>query len=233
MKLRRPWLIGLAALLGAVVIRLWMGTIRYRIRFHDARIHPTDPRIERFLYAFWHEALLFPAIMRTPVHVLISQHRDGELIARVCRHLGMRVVRGSSTRGGDKALLEMRRRGRSSHLGVTPDGPHGPRGVVKLGVVFLASCTGLPIVPVGVAYGSLWRARSWDRFMVPVPWTWARCVVATPIQVPAKLTREGLESYRQLIQERLAWANEAAEHWAETERERRLLDGKRQRSSAA
>ena len=122
---------------------------------------------------------------RRDIHVLISEHADGQMIAEACRHLGFRVVRGSATRGGVEAVRQMVRRSRSAHLAITPDGPRGPRRQVQPGVVYLAAPTGLPIVPFGIAFERAWRMNSWDRFAVPWPWSGAVCVTAEPIHVPA------------------------------------------------
>ncbi len=170
MKLRQPWMIGLAALLGAVVVRVWMSTLRYRVHLADRRVNPADPVFEgRYIYALWHETLMGMAgrTWGAKMHMLVSRHADGELIARICQHLGWGVVRGSTTRGGATALREMVGLSRHALLAVTPDGPRGPRRQVQPGVVFLASQTGLPIVPIGVADTQVWRGRSWDRFTVP------------------------------------------------------------------
>jgi lysophospholipid acyltransferase (LPLAT)-like uncharacterized protein len=217
MKLRNPWLIRLLALLGAWLIRTWMGTVRYCAVFADT-IHPTDVRRERYIYAFWHEGLLVPAAIKVKIHILISQHADGELIARTCRHLGHGVVRGSSTRGGGVALLELVRCSKRSHLGVTPDGPRGPRRQVKMGAIFMASTTGLPIVPLGIAFSHAWRLRSWDRFAIPRPWSTVFGVTAPAIHVPRKLDRNGLERFRLHLEDQLRQATEAAKNWAQTGR---------------
>jgi lysophospholipid acyltransferase (LPLAT)-like uncharacterized protein len=221
MKLRQPWLIRLIAFLGAWVIRVWMGTVRNCFSFAD-RVHPTDIRKERFIYAFWHETLLVPAAIRVKIHMLISQHADGELIARMCRHLGHDVVRGSSTRGGGTALLELVRCSKHSHLGVTPDGPRGPRRQAKMGAIYMASLTGLPIIPVGIGFTNAWRLKSWDRFAIPKPWTASLVVTGRAIHVPAKVAREHLESYRLLLEEEMVKVTAAAEKWAATGRRPRL-----------
>jgi lysophospholipid acyltransferase (LPLAT)-like uncharacterized protein len=106
------------------------------------------------ILAFWHSQQLMILIgyRGTGAHVLISQHGDGEIIARIIARFGHETVRGSSTRGGAGALRALIKVGRSGRdIGVTPDGPRGPRHVAKLGVIHLAKATGLPIVPVAFA----------------------------------------------------------------------------------
>ena len=171
MKIRHPAVIGLFAVFAGWLIRWWIGSLRCRIVNWADRPHPTDGRHERFIYSFWHETLMFHLGHRTRVNVLISQHADGEVIAQVCRRVGFNVVRGSSTRGGVKVLLEMVRSSGRGNFAVTPDGPRGPRRRVQPGMIFLASRTGLPIVPFGIGYARAWRAKSWDRFGVPMPWS--------------------------------------------------------------
>jgi lysophospholipid acyltransferase (LPLAT)-like uncharacterized protein len=215
MKLRHPRLIRILTLLAACLVRLWMRTMDLRL-FPPPGTgkHPADPRRARFIYAFWHETLLFPTALPAKIHVLISQHADGELIAQVCRYLRYGLVRGSTTRQGTQALLEMLRISRHSNILITPDGPRGPRRRVQRGLVFVASRTGLPVIPCGVGYQRAWRAPSWDRFAVPHPWSKAVCVGGPPVHVPPDLDRDGLERYRLLIEERMAEATQAAERLA-------------------
>lgn len=216
MKLRNPWLIRLCGFLASWVIRLWIGTLRYRIHFEGEHVYPADAGRARFIYIFWHETILFMAAFyrQAKAHVLISQHADGELIAQAARHLRVGVVRGSSTRGGAQALLDLLEVSRRSHLLVTPDGPRGPRRHVQAGLVFVASRTGLPVVPCGIGFTHAWRAPSWDRFAVPLPWTAAECVVGEPIHVPAKLDRRGIDHYMKRIEEEFLRATEKAERLA-------------------
>jgi lysophospholipid acyltransferase (LPLAT)-like uncharacterized protein len=215
MKLRSPWLIRLAALLIAGVIRTLMSTIRYRVVFLGCT-HPVDPREQRYIYAFWHESMLLPTVVKTQISVLISQHADGELIAQACQRLGIGAVRGSSTRGGGEAILELLKTGQHRHLAMTPDGPRGPRRRVQMGTIFLASHSGLPIVPFGVAYQRAWRFRSWDRFALPKPWSRAFAVVGQAMTVPPRLDRPEMERYRRLLEEQMLELTAAAERWAET-----------------
>jgi lysophospholipid acyltransferase (LPLAT)-like uncharacterized protein len=217
MKLRQPWLIKAAGFSAAVALRLWLGTLHYRYRPLGPNVDPKRPDCrQRYIYAFWHENLLLPAYHygRSDVHVLISQHADGELIAEVCRHLGFRTVRGSTARHGVEALRRLLKLGRAAHLGITPDGPRGPRRQVQPGLVYVAAKTGLPIVPTGFAYDRPWRARSWDRFAVPRPWSRATCVTAEPIRVPAEASRPQLEAYRRQVEDALLRAGDAAERLA-------------------
>ena len=214
MKLRHPTLIRLVAVLCAVLLRWWLGTLRTHAHVLDERNHPADPLVCRFIYAFWHEALLAPACMKVPVHVLISHHADGELIVQTCQQLGIGVVRGSTSRGGSQALLEMLKRIERSHIAITPDGPRGPRREVQLGTVFLASIADVSIVPIGVGFVKAWRFGSWDRFALPVPYSTVVGVVGCPIDVPAGLDRDGLNRYRLQLQREMLRLTSAAEAWA-------------------
>lgn len=189
MKLRSPMLIRAAAATGAVAVRAWLRTLRYRYLPQGPNFDPTSPDFVggRFAYAFWHEHILLPAYQfaRPDIHVLVSKHADGQLITGIVERLGFRTVRGSSTRGGVEAVRQMLDAGRSGHLAVTPDGPRGPRREAQAGVVYLAAKLGLPLVPFGCAYARCWRAKSWDRFAVPRPFTRAVLVTADAIDATA------------------------------------------------
>jgi len=156
----------------------------YTIRWQRVGVSYSNKRPERYLYAFWHaRMLMMPSPFRKTLfgnnhrrffgYMLISEHRDGGFIADVMHLLGIRTVRGSTTRGGRKAMLRMIRavRDKNCNLGITPDGPKGPREVVQKGTVQLAMKTGLPIVPVCYATRRQWRVNSWDRFYIPKPFS--------------------------------------------------------------
>jgi lysophospholipid acyltransferase (LPLAT)-like uncharacterized protein len=216
MKLRNPRLIRVVAFLAAFLVRAWIATLRVRSHSLDRRDHPLDIKDGPCIYAFWHETLLAPLNFRTraPWRVLISTHADGELIAQICRHLGVGTVRGSTTRGGGPALVALWDCQDPAHLLFHPDGPRGPRRKVHVGMVALASKTGFPIIGVGVEFRRAWRAKSWDRFAVPWPFTQVSAVIAEPIHVPQDLDRAGLESVRALAEDRMLEATEAAGRWA-------------------
>jgi lysophospholipid acyltransferase (LPLAT)-like uncharacterized protein len=215
MKLSHPLAIRLVAAMAALLVRLWLATTRVRVQCGDGQPHPTDPTDGRFVYAFWHEAMLGPIAVRPKARVLISQHRDGELIAQVCQWLGLGVIRGSTSRGGSQALLEMIRGSDPNHLAITPDGPRGPRRELKAGLVMVASQSGLPIVLVGVGFTRAWRAGSWDRFAVPLPFSTLVGVMSEPIMIPKDLDRGGMQHYQRTLEERLRELTSQAEEWAE------------------
>jgi hypothetical protein len=200
--MRYPRWMPLAAAAGAWLVLVLGATWRVmRVRQHE-RDALLD-RGERCIFAFWHARLL-PLVFthrRRCIAVLISRHRDGELIARIIKRLGFLTGRGSSTRGGEEGMREMLRHAEDGRLlGLTPDGPRGPAGRVKPGLVYLASRTGFPVIPVATAARRAWMLDSWDRFRVPHPF--ARVVVAygAPIAVPARLTDEAVEVWRVRIE---------------------------------
>ena len=214
MKIRQPWLIKVIGLVAAVLLRIWIWTVRYRYRPLGANVDPNRMKSEeRYIYAFWHENLLLPAYHygRGDIWVLISQHADGELIAQACRHLGFRLVRGSPKKGAPEAVRKMLRLAEKDHLAITPDGPRGPRRQVQMGLIWLASHTGRRIVPVGFAWDNAWRMCSWDRFALPVPFSRAVCVTGEPIAVPPTAGHADLETYRRNVQQAMDQANTAAE----------------------
>ncbi len=136
--------------IGAAVIRQLGRSMRLETRGQED-VDALYRKKQNIILAFWHaQQLMIPFGYRGPgAHVLISQHRDGEIIARIIATFGHHAVRGSSTRGGAVALRELIRLGRSGQdVVVTPDGPKGPAQVAKMGVIQLARASGLPIVPL-------------------------------------------------------------------------------------
>lgn len=191
---------------GPPLLTLYGGTLR--VRWVAPHHLGTDPhlRLHPSVVAFWHQrmVLLLHAYRKSGIVVLVSEHGDGEMVARVCRRLGYGLVRGSSTRGGVSATLALGRSlGEGATIAITPDGPRGPPHVFRDGAVYLASRHGLPILPMAVAYKRAWRAPTWDGFLLPVPWTRAIVTVGEPFHVPVKLSREDAESYRAEAERRL------------------------------
>ena len=163
-------------------------------------------RGEQVILAFWHSRIV---LMRfgyrgSKACIMNSIHRDGEIITRVLKRFGIAAVRGSSSRGwvsGLKGLIEAYRLGYD--LIVVPDGPRGPCQQAKSGVLQLARATGAPVYPT--AYSAAWHIRigSWDRLMIPFPFSRVVYVVGSPIFVPAETTPAQLEQKRQELEERL------------------------------
>lgn len=219
MKIQHPLLVRAIGATGAGLVRQLGRTLRYHFRYQDPSVDPEIARRtgQRYIYAFFHEVMLFPAYYWPwpEMHILISDHRDGELITQVVRRLGFGVVRGSTTRGGARALREMTHRVDRGHLCVTPDGPKGPRRHVHQGLAYLASRTGLPIVGAGMAFQGPWRAQSWDRFAVPRPFRAAACVVPEAVHVPPDADRDTIEACRLEVERRMQQATVEAEEWVE------------------
>jgi len=217
MKIRNPKVLRAISWLGARAMKAWIGTVHYQQRSVGPCFLPFVRGVTgRYIYAFWHEHMLLPAYhySRPDVHVLISTHSDGQLITDVAHQLGLRTVRGSTTRGGTEAMRQLLRLSRQSHIVITPDGPRGPRRVLQPGIVYLAAKTGLPIVTLGFGYSRAWRVRSWDRMAVPRPFSKGYCVTMPPIAVPRNVTPDNLEPYRTEVERSLRQADAIVEHWA-------------------
>jgi lysophospholipid acyltransferase (LPLAT)-like uncharacterized protein len=148
--------------------------------------------------------------------MLLSQHRDADVLTRTAYHMGFEFVRGSTYRGGMTSLRELVRRSRDMNLTITPDGPRGPRRKLAPGAVFLASKLGMPIVAMGFGYDRPWRLRTWDHHAVPRPFSRARAVVSPELHVPPELDRNGLERYRLGVEHLLTRLTLEAEAWAQS-----------------
>lgn len=202
------------SLVASWLFRIYIETICFRMRALGPNVDPRRKDLkQRFIYAFFHENALLPCFQfASPnIHVLISQHADGEMVAGVCRHLGVPTIRGSSTRGGVEATRKMVRAGRHCHIVVIPDGPRGPRRHVEPGLIFLASRTQLPIVVAGIGYRNPWRLPTWDRFAIPRPFSEALILTADPIVIPADLDKAQLEPHRAAVEAALVQLTERAE----------------------
>jgi lysophospholipid acyltransferase (LPLAT)-like uncharacterized protein len=216
-RFRGDGLIKLGGLVAAKSIVAWMRTCDTRAVFYDRTMDPTFAAGQPRIYIFWHEYILLPLAMRGHCHfsMLLSQHVDADILARIAHHVGFDCVRGSTRRGGARALFELEEHSRKKHLTITPDGPRGPRRKLAIGPVYLASRLQLPLVAMGFGYDRPWRAGSWDRFAVPRPCSRGRAVVGPPMTVPADLDRAGLEKCRMRVEQLLNNLTTEAEAWAE------------------
>ncbi len=147
-----------------------LSILKYTYRY---QVHGNSCPQSKVIYIFWHQNLL-SILLNAPqkkIRVMISNSFDGELIAGPTELFGSKAIRGSSTRGGFAALKEMVRHAQNHSLALTPDGPRGPAFKIKEGVAYMAFLSGLPIVPVVFDIQHKWQFNSWDRFIVPKPFT--------------------------------------------------------------
>ena len=220
MKLDHPFLNKLGGLLGATATRSWMSTLDYKVAFYDRTLDPAFSGCRgQNIYIFWHEYILLPIHLRGHCNLamLLSRHRDAEILSHAAGHLGFDFVRGSTNRGGVAAIRALLRKSRKMHLAITPDGPRGPRRCLAPGSVFLASKLGMPLVLLGLGFDRPWRIRkAWDQFAIARPFSRARCVLSPAIHVPAGLGRNGLEHYRANVERLLNRLCDEAEAWAES-----------------
>jgi hypothetical protein len=158
------------------------------------------------IFAFWHGQLL-PLVhhhRNEGIVVLVSEHSDGEYITRVILQHGFGAARGSSTRGGVKGLKGILRSAREGRdLAFTPDGPKGPRHVFKWGALVAAQLSGLPIIPLAVGANRAWHLGSWDRFMIPKPFSSMRIRYASPRWVSRDATEDDLKALAKELEEEL------------------------------
>ena len=159
-------------------------------------------RAGKGIYALWHAQQL-PLTLRhrtENIAVIVSRHRDGEIISRMVEGIGYRTIRGSSTRGGSEALHEFARAASEGHsLAVTTDGPQGPARVCKPGAVLAAARTGFPVVPAAAAAVHAWTFNSWDRFFVPKPGSIVYLSYGDPIHVPSGISGDAVAEWQARI----------------------------------
>jgi hypothetical protein len=211
-------LMKLGGLMAASTVRVWMSTLDYKVAYYDPTVDPVNPGCRgQKIYVFWHEYILIPLHMRGNCNLamLLSRHRDADILLEVAGHMGFDSVRGSTFGGGGTALRELERKGRHMNLAITPDGPRGPRRVLAQGPIYLSSKLGLPLVAMGFGYNAPWRLGTWDRFAIPKPYSRARTVVSPAMVIPPNLDREGVEHYRLQVERLLNRLTCEAEAWAE------------------
>ena len=195
------------------LIAILGSTLRVTFLWEEGSIGSLD-NVHPGIYPFWHRCVL-PAtwiFRRHKLAVMTSRSLDGEYIARVIERFGYVPIRGSSTRGGQRALLEMQTYV-SSGFGAafTIDGPRGPRYVAKRGPLHLAKATGMAITPFYVAVARKWTINSWDRFVIPAPFSRALVQVAPKIYVPRDADDALLEAKYNEMQSALERITELAE----------------------
>jgi lysophospholipid acyltransferase (LPLAT)-like uncharacterized protein len=196
------WLIAF----GVCLLRIWERTLCYEIEDRAGLLG--KPVTENYIGALWHNRLLiFPLVLRRffPNRrgaALISASRDGDLLTDAIRRFGYDVIRGSSSRLGASAMLQLTQELASGHdVVITPDGPRGPVYVLGPGIVFLAQKSGSAVLPMNLEYSRCWRLGSWDRFIIPQPFSTVRVLVGRPHPVKSTDSPEEFETERVRVQE--------------------------------
>jgi lysophospholipid acyltransferase (LPLAT)-like uncharacterized protein len=215
----RTWLLRLltavAPVLLSAALRVLARTVRIQYRNTD-ELFARWARGEQLIVAFWHNRVMMMPIAwqgrGRKLCIMNSQHRDGEIATRALARWGIRSVRGSATRGGAAGFLQLVNAYRNGYdLAVVPDGPRGPRYVVKRGVIHLARATGAPVFPVTYGATRKRQLHSWDRLMIPLPFSRVLYVAGEPLQVPPHATDDDLEGFRQELENRLNAITAAAD----------------------
>ncbi len=199
---RVRWLIAF----GHRLLQIWARTLRFEME-DRAGVIGTPPN-ERYIGALWHNRLLlFPFVLKRYLPerrgaALISTSRDGALLADLVERFGYEVVRGSSSRRGASAMRQLADVIASGKdVVITPDGPRGPAYELGQGIVYLAQQSRAAIVPVNFEYSSCWRLKSWDRFVLPKPFSKVRVTFGHPHRVAQTSTEEEFDRERVRLQE--------------------------------
>jgi lysophospholipid acyltransferase (LPLAT)-like uncharacterized protein len=188
------------ARLGTLLLRALAGTWRVRVVNRHFLTGERD-RSQPVIYVLWHGDLL-PLLWthrNNGIAVMISEHSDGEIIARIAKALRFRTVRGSTSRGAARALLAACSELEDGHeVAITVDGPRGPAGSVAPGALVIGQRTRAPLLPVAAYADRAWRLRSWDRFMIPKPFARVTVAYDTPIRVASATARDATEEADQV-----------------------------------
>lgn len=217
---RRKLIYRLWGVPGARLIHLILRIMRLtmRVRVEGAGIlRDFNQRGEGYIGIFWHARLIMIPFIYPgkQMHVLIGTHRDGQIIADVMHCFGFRSVRGSSSKGGDKAVREIiGLLAENNDLAITPDGPKGPAETLKPGVAQIARLSGKAVVPVAFGTSRCWRFRSWDRFIIPYPFSKVVFVIGEPLRHDKG---EDLEQFRLRIENALKETTKRADELAGAE----------------
>ncbi len=194
----------LLAILGSTILRLLFLTLR--LDFEDRTGFTKNILKSPVIMCFWHNRILgitlaflrhYPGKTRKGVNVLTSASRDGEILAHLVGQFGMDAVRGSSSRRGSRALRELIDLTENGcDIAITPDGPRGPRYSLGPGAISLAQLTSAPIAPVHARFSRCLRMKTWDGFIIPLPFSKVSVTVDDPIHLPRELNDEEFEAAR-------------------------------------
>lgn len=200
----------------AWIMRALASTVRWEIR-DDAGVFDANRR--GCIWSFWHNRMFlipwthhewFPNI---PGTILTSPSGDGQIIADICATFGIEAARGSSSKPekGMSALIALAAKAREGYeIGITPDGPRGPAYQMQPGIIKLAQLTGTPIIPAHMHYSRALHFKTWDKFMLPLPFSTITLVLDTPHYIPRRMTEEEFEQKRQALEKVMRAGNDPA-----------------------
>ena len=223
MQMRKVWhriMLSLGPGVAFFLIKLLQWTMRIE-ELNGERVRELWARGGNAIGAFWHGRLLMtPLVYGGPgLKILISRHRDGELITRTVRHFGLETVRGSSTRGGIAGMKGLARALQEGYdVVIAPDGPRGPRFKVQPGVMQLARMTGFPVFPFTFSAFPRKVLHSWDRFIIPYPFSRGVFIFGEPISVDHTATGEEIREKTLLLEKRLQEITAKADRYCKRRR---------------
>jgi lysophospholipid acyltransferase (LPLAT)-like uncharacterized protein len=224
MKIRSRWLTWAAAGTAVTLTNLLLATCRkvYIGSSDRSKLNyvPTPDDPERFVMCVWHDQLIIPTFaaprrLREKTCCLVSQHQDGSYLAYAMALLGYSTVRGSSRRGGAQAVRQLMDDTAGKHIVITPDGPGGPRRVMKAGAVYLASQLGRKVLPSAHSATRAWRFKgSWTDMVIPKPFSTVYVAMGEPVEIPPDMPRKKLDQYVGIIQGKMDELNAHIEQMA-------------------
>lgn len=214
-KWRERLVIRAADLAAYFLIKLIGSTVRFEVEgWKNLEEVMKDGKVP--IYSFWHNQMLIGTYFfrNRRIIVMTSKSFDAAISTRLIQRFGYGAARGSSTRGGSRAIIEMIKLMQAGcPAGLTIDGPRGPKFVAKSGAVLLAKKSGNPLMPLAITTLRFWEARSWDKLQLPKPFTRARVVIAPPIWVPHDADDYLIDAKREELQAALDDLNLDGERW--------------------
>ncbi len=198
-------LLRVAPLMAAWLMRIWFGSCKV-IRHNQENCFKAEEKDKTGIASFWHYSIIYILyhMRKYSATAMVSASKDGEYLARLAEEFGFATVRGSRNNKGVEGLKAMLRAIRNgSSAAIVADGSQGPPRIVQAGTILLASKTGVPIFPMVFAASRYFTIRSWDRTIIPKPFSRIDFYYGEPFFIPAKVTPEELEQYRSHLEERL------------------------------
>lgn len=207
MKIRNPYVNWAIARLATWILRALFLTVRVEHQkvAPDGTPYAPAQGSQRYCFCLWHDAIITAlfSLKTYKLAGLISRHQDGTYLTHAIRMLGITPVRGSASRGGAQATKQLFDRP-DLHVCITPDGPRGPRRVMKDGIVYIASRTGRPVVPTTLAATRYWSVPGgWSDMVIPKPFATVLLLAGSPIEVPPDLSRQEISEVTEQIQQEM------------------------------